>query len=388
MPARDFLAAPYYGGMKLDGKDLGRKDEEDVRKFYRMIPPAGGRNNSIGPEKLRASLGIKKGEFDRRRDILQKHELIGIVQGGGIYRIDRGDDYKKEADYYKPLMRELWLNWAEQRGREYHLRQRFVRVLDTSQGGRAAHGRWTRPDITLLGGKVLPYLPGKFLDVITFEVKLGMPIDGLYEALAHRRRANFAYVVCIWPERDNPPDPKEQATMVAEATRQGVGVILVRQEDDFELWDELVEPVRHEPDPQHLHDFLEDHCKADALTDLRKWLRRPDDCLPPVSDDRTDDPLRRLYLTTKELHVARTMMERIENMKSEKDSLGTSDFRGLGSSDEVLRRVRETLRESNYIETTQGGGVKKLLTLPAWRATQRQSGFRNRYYKERKKREH
>ena len=151
---------------------------------------------ALDQKKLRASLGIEKSKFDQRRDILQKHQLIGIVQGGGIYRLDRCDEDKKEADYYKPLMRELWLNWAEKRGREYHLRQRFLRVLDTSQGGRAAHGRWTRPDITLLGGKVLPYLPGKFLDVITFEVKLGMPIDGLYEALAHPTACEFR-VCCM-----------------------------------------------------------------------------------------------------------------------------------------------------------------------------------------------
>lgn len=359
MPAHDFLAAPYYGGMKLDGKDLGRKDEDGLRAFYRTVPPKG---DSIGPKELQKRLEIEEPEFEKWKRLLQEHELIGTVQRGGLKRLPRGDADKREADYYKPIMRELWLNWAEQRGREYHLRQRFLRVLDTSQGGRAAHGRWTRPDITVLGGKVLPYLPGKFLDVITFEVKLGMPIDGLYEALAHRRRANFAYVICICPERGDSPSPQEQATMVVEATRQGVGVILVRQEDDFELWDELVEPVRHEPDPQHLHDFLERHCKADAdvLKDLRGWLRRQDyDDLPDV----TDCQLKRLSLTTEERVVARNIMDAIKPLNSD-DSLKPSAS-GLGGSKKVVRVVRDKLKEAKYIETTQGGGMKKLLKLPA-----------------------
>lgn len=344
----------HYGDM-----ELGRKDEDGVREFYRTVPPKG---DSIGPKELQKRLEIEEPEFEKWKRVLQEHELIGTVQRGGIKRLPRGDDDKREADYYKPLMRELRLNWAERRGREYHLRQRFLCVLDTSQGGRAAHGRWTRPDITLLGGKVLPYLPGKFLDVVTFEVKLKMPIDGLYEALAHRRRANFAYIVCIWPERDflrDPLDPKEQAAMVAEATRQGVGVILVRQEDDIELWDELVEPVRHEPDPQHLHDFLEDHCKAGALEDLRDWLRRQDDDDLP---DVTDDQLQRLSLTTEELRFARKIMEMIKPFEEDEDTLVPTKYREL-ANEEVRKQVRKTLKEANYIDTTQGGGIKKLLKL-------------------------
>ena len=218
----------HYGDM-----DLGRKDEAEVRAFYRALPSEGGRDNTIGPVVLREALGFSKATFNRCKKTLQDFKLIGTVQGGGICRLPRGE--YAEVRYYGPIMRELELHWAEQRKREYHLRQRFLCVLDTHHGGAARHGRWARPDVTLLGGKVLPYLPGKFLDVVTFEVKLGVPVEGLYEALAHRRRANYAYVMCICPEHHGTPDPVEQAALVAEATRQGIGVILVRQEDDFDL---------------------------------------------------------------------------------------------------------------------------------------------------------
>ena len=188
----------HYGDM-----ELGRKDEEGVRAFYQEIPSGGGRENTIGPVVLREKLGIEKPEFERRKKTLQDYGLIATVQGGGIYRLPRDDG--SEISYYKPIRRELELYWAEQPKREYHLRQRFLRVLDTHHGGARPDGRWARPDATLIGGKVLPYLPGKFLDVITFEVKLGMPVEGLYEALAHRRRANFAYVICVYPEHWDPP---------------------------------------------------------------------------------------------------------------------------------------------------------------------------------------
>ena len=258
-----------------------------------------------------------------------------------------------EVSYYEPIRRELELYWAEQPKREYHLRQRFLRVLDTHHRGRGRDGRWARPDVTLIGGKVLPYLPGKFLDVITFEVKLGMPVEGLYEALAHRRRANFAYVVCVYPEHWGLPDPAEQATIVAEATRQGIGVILVRQEDDFGLWSELVEPIRHEPDPQHVHDFLETHCdRDDCLPELRKWLEaEPFELPPPV----TGADVSRLALTTDELVVARTMMEMIGDSD---EGWGMSNFKKLGSG-RVVSHVRDVLKKAEFIETVQGGAIRR-----------------------------
>ena len=338
----------HYGDMQL-----GRKDEEAVRAFYRQIPAEGGRDNTIGPVVLRERLQVSETEFERCKKSLLKHELIGTVQGGGIYRKDRGYGRKpNELQYYKPIMRELKLYWTEQPGREYHLRQRFLRVLDTSQGGRRQDGQWARPDLTLIGGKVLPYLPGKFLDVITFEVKPGMPLDGLYEALAHRRRANFAYVVCVcptlWPEWKyaTPPSEENQAALIAEATRQGVGVILVRQEDDFGLWSELVKPVRHEPDPQHLHDFLETQCDSDSLNKLREWLDRPSFELRPVTDEDVD----RLALTTKERKVALEMVKTIN--AGVEDSHPLARFTELGS-DKTVGHVRDVLKNAGFIGTVQ-----------------------------------
>ena len=329
---------------------LGRKDEKGVKEFYRGIPPAGGRENSIGPVVLRDSLGIGENDFDRYKAVLQEHGLIGTVQGGGIYRVERGEC--KETDYYDPIRRELELYWAEQPGREYHLRQRFLRVLDTHHRGRGRDGGWARPDLTLVGGKVLPYLPTKILDVVTLEVKVGMPIQGLYEAMAHRRRANFAYVICICPEHNGSPDPTDQATMVAEATRQGIGVILVPQEDDFELWRELVEPVRHEPDPQQLHDFLETHCDRDGcLKALREWLKRDAFYLPPV----TPDNLCRLDLTTEELSVAQQIVERVAGSD---ESWGPTSLQDIADN-ETMVRVKDCLKSARFIETLQGGGVKK-----------------------------
>ena len=268
----------HFGDMELD-----RKDEAAVKAFYRAVP-LGGRDERIGFMALKKKLRLNNRPkvFERYKRILQTHKLIGIVKGGAVYRKPRGDP--QETVYYEPVRRELELYWAEQSKRKYHQPQGFLRVLDTHSGPQDGH--WEPPDLTLLGGKVLPYLPGKFLDVVTFKVGVGMPVEGLYEAMAHRRRANYSYLVCVCPPHLRTPDPSEEALVVAEAARQGLGVILVPQEDDFDLWRELVEPMRHEPDPQLLHDFLETQCnKEGCLQDLRKWIDRAAFDLSPVTAD-------------------------------------------------------------------------------------------------------
>ena len=328
---------------------LGRTDEEGVKQLYRGIK-GWGRECSIGPKDLQRRLGITPEDFDERKNILQEMELIGTVQGGGIFRHERGDH--NEVSYYRALIRELDQHWAEQPGREYHLRQRFLRVLDTHHGGRRMDGFWARPDITLLGGKVLPYLPGKFLDVVTFEVKLGMPVQGLYEALAHRRRANYAYVLYIWLDHWEPPGLMDQATVVAEATRQGIGVILARQEDDFATWNELVSPIRHSPDPQQLHDFLETQCDRNGcLEELSDWLQLQPFNQPEV----TKGDLDRLPLTTEQLDIARKVWDTVVGSD---DSFGPTAFKNFGGSRE-LTHVRDVMKTAGLIDVTQGGGIKR-----------------------------
>ena len=277
----------HYGDMNLE-----REDEARVRELYRRVPVGEGTQNRITRADLtkRAERGCRRWLLDGRQGEQVRHTArragsrrpsifgVGGRDGGSVYRVPRGT--RNEKDYYPPLAREIEQGWAAAKGREYHRDGRFLRVLETAfLGKRVTGGKWTRPDITLIGGKVLPYLPGKHLDVVTFEVKhqadeTKHPLDitGLYEALAHRTFGNFAYVIYVVPQK-NQLDEVQSARITVEATRTGVGVIYARQEDDFALWEETVEPVRHWPDPQKQHDFLTTQCE-EILPDLAKWIAK------------------------------------------------------------------------------------------------------------------
>ena len=61
--------------------------------------------------------------------------------------------------------------------------------------------------------------------------------------------------------------------VAAEAKRHGVGLIVAEDPANYETWDELVEAVRHEPDPERLNDFLAQQVSMGFRERLVRWFR-------------------------------------------------------------------------------------------------------------------
>jgi hypothetical protein len=78
----------------------------------------------------------------------------------------------------------LVADWAQDR------RQDLLAVeITASRGGH--RGIWSRPDIVTVEVRTFQYLPGKYLEITTFEIKSfgSVNVQAVYEALAHRRAA-------------------------------------------------------------------------------------------------------------------------------------------------------------------------------------------------------
>lgn len=97
------------------------------------------------------------------------------------------------------------------------------------------------------------HLPQKHLDVFTFEVKPSdqLNILGVYEALAHSRRSNFAYV--LYQVVGESPELEE---IKREAIRLRVGVLTFEDPEDFDTWSPHCFPQRHETEPRFLDEFI------------------------------------------------------------------------------------------------------------------------------------
>ena len=95
----------------------------------------------------------------------------------------------------------------------------------------------------------------------------------VYEALAHRRAATRAYVLLHVPAARQTELQDVVDEICLEAKRVGIGVIVAEIPEDYQTWEELVEAVRHEPDPQRLNDFLAKQVSQGFREKIITWFR-------------------------------------------------------------------------------------------------------------------
>jgi hypothetical protein len=177
-----------------------------------------------------------------------------------------------EASLYEPVAEVLRKEWS----RYMRFREHVVEVT-AKQGRRDTGGTWTRPDIVVAALRSFPYVPGKFFDLITFELKSieGMDVTGVFEALAHRRAATQSYVWLHVPTESSTQEDVSALTerIADEARRHGIGLIVAADPSDYSSWDIQLRAIRVEPDPEFLNEFVAQQLSQLAREELALWFR-------------------------------------------------------------------------------------------------------------------
>jgi hypothetical protein len=281
---------PAAAGAPLEAQAINRLEEE----FLRTLEGA-PYNGHAGNKSLREHLGWGDERYWMIRDRLD--DAAKIVRGGGkggsvhllgqpqpaevggtgalaVTTAVSGEDapagtvagsvYGTEASLYEPIVASLRSYWPNEK--------RLDEFLCEVTAKKQTFGTWSRPDITAVSLVTYPYVPGRHFEVTTFEVKPAWDIDvrGVYEALAHLRRATQAYIIYHCPGALGEPI-KDQ--LVEEAERHGIGLILAIDPSDPSAWDEIAKPVRRMPLPDQLNDFIKAVLSEETKTRLIKWFR-------------------------------------------------------------------------------------------------------------------
>jgi hypothetical protein len=241
----------------------------DRTRLLALVPADG---STVGNTALIRHLGWSQNRYWYVRDSLLEAGVLVRARGrGGAVRRAHPDEgsatttaeaelvgevalaYVHEADLYPDIQKTLETFWAKERQIEP-----LAVEITAAQGRKATGGRWTRPDLVSVAVRTYRYLPGKYMEVVTFEVKPSdaITVTAVYEALAHLRSATHAYVIYHVPD-----DVAESAGQVIEEARRvgrahGVGVITMGDPKDWDTWDELEEARRVEPDPERLDEFI------------------------------------------------------------------------------------------------------------------------------------
>jgi hypothetical protein len=248
--------------------------EDDKRALLDTLPVDG---RTIGNQALRRILRWRTDRYFAARNALADEGLVvrGPGYGGTIRRaftasagqrsvsvvVAPGADaaatieasIKNELALYEPMRTVIAHEWAFD-----HRTEPLAVEVTALAGSKATGGLWSRPDIVSVEVRTFAFLPGKYLEVVTFEVKAAhaISIQAVYEALAHRRAATRSYVLLHVPS-EKAADLEHLVADVASVARpHGIGVVTAADPGDYQTWDERTEAHRMEPDPERLDTFI------------------------------------------------------------------------------------------------------------------------------------
>lgn len=151
----------------------------------------------------------------------------------------------------------------------------YIVEITANQGAKITGGKWTRPDVTVASYRTFAYVPGRHFDIITFEVKPynSFDVTVVYEALGHRRAATRSFALIHIPDNRKFENEALINEICLEAKRFGVGVIVAAEPGNYDSWEELVEAVRHDPDPERLNEFLGQQVSQGFREQVIRWFK-------------------------------------------------------------------------------------------------------------------
>lgn len=241
--------------------------EEKLNKLFDEIPANG---KPIGNVSLLKKSGLKEDEYWRVRNKLLEQGKIGKGRGkgGSVYRLkeavsspaEKASPKKKKGESqlyvnFENWLREFWvkeenLNWSTVEKTAY-------------QGSKATGGKWTRPDFAIVAVNTYRYVPGKFLEIISFEVKPGLDdgLAGVFECAAHSVYANRSYLAIHLPD-ESESESEEYARIERECERFDLGLIIFSDPADRETYEVTVDAQRRTPDPAEVDKFIASQLKS------------------------------------------------------------------------------------------------------------------------------
>jgi hypothetical protein len=261
----------------------GALTDEEVSELEQRLIAAMPPQGPIGNGALRYKLEWDEDRYWHIRNrLLQAGVLVtGRGRGGSVLRVVPvvSSDAERpgtvapriaEKDLYDPIVSAIGSHWVPD-----HQIQDFVIDYTAQQGRRDTGGKWTRPDVTLASCNTYKFVPGKQVELNTFEIKTydGLDVTAVYEALAHRRAAHYSYVLAYVPESERAVLKSLLDRLCGDADEHGVGFVVVAEAADYETWDFEVEPGRNDPDPADLDNFIRTQTSEEFKDRILSWCR-------------------------------------------------------------------------------------------------------------------
>lgn len=261
------------------GLEMDPAKNEEYRQLLLSLVPADGESigNRALREKLRGKIESRGGDLSDkdywaiRRSLIDEAKIEqGRGRGGSVHRMVQAGKAaplpRAESKLYEPFLKALENGYAPENNIT-----RFVSEITAGQGRRPTGGKWTRPDITLIAVRTFSFVPGKRLEVVTFEVKPDQDVafDGVYEAIAHSAFAHLAFLAVHVSGVKKDPDER----ILQECKRFGIGYITFTDPENYDTFETVINPSFEDPDPYAVDKFISNQISSANRDRLREFLR-------------------------------------------------------------------------------------------------------------------
>jgi hypothetical protein len=198
--------------------------------------------------------------FEIRNELIAAGQIgKGVGYGGSVYRIEGTETASKtaihhrirERDLYEPIRKYIEKNWVA----ENDIKS-FVLDKTAEQGSKKTRGVWTRPDFSLVAIHTYTYIPGKTIELITFEVKpaADFRIEGVFETAAHSRATHRSYLMIHTPNGGTDTDKFQR--LMSECERFQLGLIIFDDPDNLETFKTVQDADHRNPNPGDVNSFI------------------------------------------------------------------------------------------------------------------------------------
>ncbi len=256
---------------------------EQLKRIMLSLVPRNG--NSIGNAKLMNKF-FKRSEsivpnleeddyWEIRNELVSAGTLTkGKGRGGSVILTEQANRREAEyeigensqlRDYFYKMLSEYWV-------KEQGIRE-FVLEKSSPQEGRRVIGTGTAPHLTLISIGKYTFIPGKVLEVMSFDVRQRdtFHVTDVFRAAAHHA---FAHKSClaIHISRKGLASP-DLERIKSECRKLLVGLIVFTDPNDYKTTDLLVEPIRIEPDPRDINDFITKQISSENQAKLLQMIK-------------------------------------------------------------------------------------------------------------------
>lgn len=201
----------------------------------------------------------------------------GRGKGGSIYLVPPEtwvaadtncyNEDKKERELYPDVLEIVKGPWANEKG----IAENSVACITANN---RTPGKWRNPDISMISVMSYDFIPGKTMELTTFEIKANgcFDVQGIFETASHFVVAHRSYLMIQDRNKLRDSDPNYER-LVSLLPRFGVGLVLFEDPGKYDTYETIAEAKYQPPEPAELSDFIKRSFPEDMQRKIRSQTR-------------------------------------------------------------------------------------------------------------------